>query len=141
MTSRVYRLAAAMLVLLGSSAALAADAADQPGDLWQVTSKMVMEGMPMAMPARMSQVCAPKVWTQPPAGGGDGQHCTRSDFTMNDGTATWTETCSNPAMTGHGEMTRHGADAYTGAIHFESADGNMTINIDGQRVGGCDNPM
>jgi len=94
--------------------------------------------MPMEMPAQMAQVCAAKIWTHPP--GGDEHRCKRSDFKMVGTTASWTERCENPAMTGHGEVTRQSADAYTGSIKFESAQGNMTIKLDGHRVGGCDNP-
>lgn len=41
-------------------------------------------------------------------------------------------------MTGHGEITRQSPDAYTGSITFESPQGNMTINLGGQRIGDCD---
>src|SRR5262245_29073942 len=132
------RLVAAFLLLLGANSILAADAAPA-GDLWQVTSKMSMEGMPMAMPARVSKVCAAKVWTQPP-GGNDQQKCTRTNFQMASNTATWTETCESPPMTCQGTITRQGADAYTGSLKFQSPQGNMTINIDGQRLGDCDKP-
>jgi hypothetical protein len=124
---------AVLFALTGSSFAAAAT-----GDLWQVTSKMAMEGMPMAMPAQVAKVCAAKTWTQPP--GGLRGKCTRSDFKLEGTKATWTEKCDNPPMTGHGEITRQGADAYTGSIEFESPQGNMTINLDGQRIGDCDNP-
>ena len=132
------RLIAAFVLLLGANSILAADA--PAGDLWQVTSKMSMEGMPMEMPARVSQVCAAKVWTQPP-GGNDQQKCTRTDFHMADGTATWTERCENPPMTGHGTVTRQGTDDYTGSLKFESPQGNMTINLVGHRTGDCDKPQ
>lgn len=136
------RLAAAFVVLLGSGSVFAAAAGS--GDLWQVNSKMAMDGVPpemlAQMPGQTMQVCAARVWTQPP--GGPNQHnCARKDFQMHGNTATWLETCENPTMTGQGEITRDGEDAYTGSIRFASADGNMTINLDGKRVGVCDNPQ
>jgi uncharacterized protein DUF3617 len=132
------RLVAAFVLVLGTHSIFAADA-PPTGDLWQVTSKMSMQGMPMEMPAHVGQVCAAKTWTHPP-GGNDQNKCKRTDFQMVGDTATWTESCEAPPMTGRGKITRQGADAYTGSITFESPQGNMTINLDGHRVGGCDNP-
>src|SRR5262245_48262855 len=109
--------------------------AAEPGDQWQVTSTMAMPGMP-AMPARTSATGTAKTWSQPP--GGVNSSCTRKDFSVNGAKTTWTETCANPPMTGRGEITRQGSDAFTGAITFESPQGNMTINLDGHRVGDCD---
>jgi hypothetical protein len=55
--------------------------------------------------------------------------------------ATWKITCDPPhAMTGTGEITRDGDAAYTGAMKFASADGNLTMKLDGRRVGECDKP-
>jgi hypothetical protein len=138
-------LAAASLFLVGGMHVLAADppaAADQPGDLWEVTSKMSMEGMPMAMPAQKVKVCAPKVWTEPPGGADERRKCTNSDFKMEGEKATWKVTCEGPPpMTGEGEIIRQGADAWTGAVKFASEKGTMTINLSGNRLEGCDNPV
>jgi hypothetical protein len=130
---RVYRLAIALALSAMSYPALAAT-----GDQWQVSSTMSMEGMPSGMPARVSNVCMPKTWTQPP--GTANNRCTRSDFHLDGATAKWTEKCDNPQMTGHGEITRQG-DAFTGAIKFESPQGNMTIDLSGHRTGDCDAPQ
>jgi hypothetical protein len=43
-------------------------------------------------------------------------------------------------MTGKGEITRQGSDAYTGSIKYASEQGNMTINLTGRKIGGCNNP-
>lgn len=110
------------------------------GDLWQVTTKMSMEGMPMQMPAQTSKRCAAKHWTAPPAGDNPRQKCTRSDVSMSGGKMTWTESCVAPAMTGRGEITRQGDDAYSGTIQYSSAQGNMTITLNGRKLGECDNP-
>jgi len=114
-------------------------AAASAGDLWQVTSTMSMQGMPSAMPARAASVCTAKTWSQPP--GGVNSSCTRSDFRVDGAKTTWTEKCTNPPMTGHGEITRQGDDAFSGAINFEAPQGNMTINLDGVRLGDCDSPQ
>jgi hypothetical protein len=116
--------------------------ADPPakGDLWQVSTKMSMEGMPMEMPTQTAKYCAAKEWTKPPAGDNPRQKCQRSDYHVSGGKITWTESCVSPAMTGKGEITRQGTDAYTGSIQYSSAQGNMTIKLSGHKIGECDNP-
>jgi hypothetical protein len=131
--------ASAALFLLGSLPALAAETPAK-GDLWEVTSKMSMEGMPMEMPAQTSKYCAAKVWTKPPAGDNPNQKCSRSGYTIAGSKVTWTETCEAPPMTGTGEIIRQGNDAYTGTIKYASGQGNMTIKLAGKKIGGCDNP-
>ena len=122
---------------LGSVAGVAGQAA---GDLWQVTPQMVMG--PMKMPLPPQQVCSAKQWTQPPAGSGPDQTCVNSNFMMSGtNTATWTVTCQNPPSTGTGTITRMGADSWTGAIQFMSAQGAMTINLSATRTGDCNNPQ
>lgn len=141
------RLAAiATLLLLASIPVRAADppaasANSSAGDLWDVTSRMSMEGMPMEMPAQKLRVCAAKTWTKPPGGADERQKCVASDFTMTGNKASWTVSCAASGMTGKGEITRQSADAYTGTVKYTSAQGNMTVKLDGHRVGGCDNPM
>jgi hypothetical protein len=134
------RAAAATLLLLGMPLGLLADPPAK-GDLWEVSSKMSMEGMPMEMPAGPTlKVCAPKVWTRPPAPANAHQTCRRSDYTVSGNKITWTESCESPAMTGKGEIIRQGNDAYTGSIAYAAEQGNMTIKLTGHKVGTCDNP-
>lgn len=130
MVKRMYRLA-----VVATMSAVSHPIAAAAGDQWQVGSTMSMEGMPNAMPSRVSSVCMPKTWVQPPGSGNN--QCTRSDFHLDGATATWTEKCENPPMTGHGEIARQG-DAFTGAIRFASPQGNMIINLSGHRTGDCD---
>ena len=127
--------AAAACVSLGSFAVVAAQA---PGDLWTVTPQMSMQGVTIPMPPQ--QVCSARQWTRPPAGSGPDPTCTNSDFAMSGNTATWKVTCQSPPSTGVGEITRMGVGSWTGSIKFNSADGEMTINLSGSRVGDCDNP-
>ena len=115
----------------------AAETAKEPGDLWQGSSQMSMEGMDMGMPAQTLKVCAPKTWKEPPAPANEQQKCRNSDFKVEVPKATWKVTCTNPTMTGEGEIVRDGATAYSGAIKFKSDDGNMKIKLNGRRVGDC----
>ena len=114
----------------------AAAEAGKTGDLWEVTSKMSMEGM--EMPGRSMKVCTPKEWKEPPAPADERQKCRYSDFKVVGSRATWKVRCSNPEMTGEGEVTRNGADSYTGVIKFTSEQATMTMKLDGKRVGDCD---
>jgi len=138
-TSFSCRAAVAASFLLGFLPVLGADAPAK-GDLWEVTSKMSMEGMPMEMPAQTTKVCATKVWTKPPGGDNPRQKCTRSEYKTTGDKITWTESCASPSMTGKGEITRQGNDAYTGTIQYASEQGNMTIKLTGRKIGGCDDP-
>jgi hypothetical protein len=115
-------------------------AGQQAGDLWSVRSQPQIAGMPFPMPAQTSQVCAARQWTAPPAGSGPDPTCVNSDFQLMGTTATWKITCQQPASTGEGSITRMGEDAYTGTIMFAMPQGQMTIALTGERVGGCDNP-
>jgi len=134
--------AGATLVVLGSALVLAAETAPaQTGDMWEVTSQMSMEGMPMAMPAQTSKVCSPKEWKEPPAPADQQHKCQNSDFKSTGSTSTWKVTCAGPpAMTGEGEITRDGANAYSGSIKFASSQGTMKIKLGGKRVGPCELP-
>ena len=116
----------------------AAPAGKEQGDLWEVTSKMSMEGMPMEMPATTQKLCAPKTWDEPP-GGDAGQGCEVSDFKSAAAGTSWKVRCAGPpAMTGEGEITRTSPDAYTGTIKVRSEQGEMTMKLAGRRLGACD---
>jgi hypothetical protein len=62
-----------------------------------------------------------------------------TEFTTTGNTSNWKIACQSPPMTGTGTITRTG-DGYTGAITFNSAQGAMTVNLTGRRVGDCNNP-
>lgn len=137
---------AATLFVVSANPPVAAEppvaGASQPkGDLWEVTSQMSMDGMDLPMPAQKLKVCSPKEWTRPPAPANEDQKCVNSEFVIDGPKSTWKTTCENPPMTGTGEITRDGDAAYSGAIKFTSNQGNLTIKLDGHRVGDCDNPV
>ncbi len=127
-------------LLEGATADTGAPAA--PGDLWEVTSQMTMEGMPIAIPTSKVKVCAPKDWTEPPGSADERRTCTNSDFKLVDGVkATWRVTCAGPpAMSGDGELTRDGADSWSGAIKFTSSEGAMNVKLSGRRLADCEKP-
>jgi uncharacterized protein DUF3617 len=130
-----------ILYLGGTSAcllfgSLAGAVAQATGDLWQVTPQMTMQGL--ALPLSPQQVCSAKQWTRAPAAGPD-PTCVNNGFAMSGNTASWMVTCKSPPSTGVGQITRSG-DSYTGSIKFTTADGEMTINLTGNRIGDCNNP-
>jgi len=132
------RLALSALVLLGSLPSLAAE---PPGELWEVTSKMSMEGMPFDMPVQTLKMCAAKNAQEPPGSANGERGCTNSDMHRVGNKVSWTSSCTGPpAMTGKGEITYEGTDTYTGTIKYVTDDGNMTINLTGRKIGGCDHP-
>ncbi len=113
--------------------------AKEPGEKWEVTTQMVMEGMPMAMPPRTSTVCSPREWKEPPAGD-QGQKCTYTDFHMEGNKATWKVSCAGPpAMTGDGEITREADPVRSkGTMNFASEGNKITIKMNGKKVGTCE---
>jgi hypothetical protein len=131
----------AAVIVLSSPLVFQAIAADSPakGDQWETTTRMSMEGMPMQMPAQTMKICAARNATEPP--GATRQNCTNTNFTRVDNKVTWEVKCTGPAMTGTGEIVYSGTDSYTGTIRFVSAEGNMTINLSGRKVGTCDHPQ
>jgi hypothetical protein len=93
------------------------------------------------MPVQTRKMCAARDRTEPPAAAGAPENCTSSSFERQDNTVTWAVTCTDPAMTGVGEIVYSDPDTYVGMIRFMSAQGNMTINLTGHKTGNeCDNP-
>ena len=126
------------LVPIPASTDETGNSAKEPGEKWEVTTQMSMEGMPMAMPARTSTVCSPKEWKEPPAGD-QGQKCTYTDFHMEGNKATWKVSCAGPpAMTGDGEITRDTDGSFKGTMNFASEGNKITIKMSGKKVGTCD---
>jgi len=129
--------ASVLLMLLVLSPARAGD---PPGNLWEMSSQMSMEGMPMAMPPNRLKVCTAKEWTKPPPGGD--ASCVNSNFQRDGNKATWTMQCSGEMpMQGTGEITFDSADSYSGAIKATAEGMNMTIRLSGKKIGTCDKPV
>lgn len=115
-------------------------AADAPGTLWQMTSQMVMQGMPFSPPPNTVNVCTANTWTRPPPGGD--ASCVNTNFQRDGNKATWDMQCSGQMpMTGHGEIVFEGTDAYTGAINATAEGVTVTIKLAGKKVGTCDKPI
>jgi hypothetical protein len=109
-------------------------------DQYDVTVKMEMVGMPMAMPPMMQRLCVKK-------GARDEdfvprqENCRVSDSTRTGSRLTFKIACTgNNPMTGTGDFT-FGASGYNGQMRLkgkmEGQDVDMTQTIAANRVGGC----
>ena len=100
-----------------------------------------MAGMPGDMPAQSTKVCTAKNSQEPPGAANEERGCKNSDMKKTGNKVTFTSTCTGPpAMTGKGEITFDGTDAYTGTIEYVMPQGAMTIKLSGKKLGGCDKP-
>ena len=132
------RLLAAIAISLLANGAVADE---PPGILWKTTSQMVMPGLPYSPAPNTSQLCTASEWTQPPPPP-PGQSCTTSNFQRSGNKVTWDTHCTGEMeMNGHGEITFTSEDAYTGTIAFAAEGMTVTVNLTGEKVGTCDNPI
>lgn len=108
-------------------------------ELWEVSSKMEMKGMPFAMPAHSSNVCIPKGQEKDPNRSvPNDKNCKMSDVKVSGNKMTWKMQCEGKdAMSGSGEMT-YGPGTYSGKMNMHSKDGDMVMAYDGKRIGSCD---
>jgi hypothetical protein len=133
MTPRALALTALLLASLASPASSEAPAT---GESWEITSQMVMEGMPMQMPKQTQRVCQERNWTEPPGAKRD-ESCRITDLRTSGNTTTWNMTCTGrDAMSGRGEITRT-PNSYSGAITMSSEYGGMKIQLSGKLLGEC----
>ena len=134
--ARGVAVAGGVLALAMAPAALAQGA----DDLYEVTVRMEMVGMPMQMPAMTQRSCVKK-------GASDADavphqdNCNVTNARRDGNKVTFSMVCTGrDAMTGNGEMTYAG-DGYSGTIRLkgkmEGQDMEMTQAITGRRVGAC----
>jgi Protein of unknown function (DUF3617) len=136
-----YQSAGAVAVLIAALVASLPVAAQGKDELWEVSSKMEMPGMPMAMPAQVNRVCVGKnrkdedlVPRQ--------SNCRVVDSKRVGSKFTYKMECTgNEPMTMVGEMT-FGNNAYDGQMRMTMTKTNDTMNmaVSGKRVGDCTAP-
>lgn len=131
----------AALVLAALSLVTAAAQAGT-GNLYSVTSKMEIVGMPFQMPAQTAEVCGPKDQASEKMVPRD-KDCTVSDFRVVGNKSTFNMACrgQNP-MTAKGEFEQISADAYRGRMQMqgkmEGEPMDMTMTFEGRKVRECD---
>jgi Protein of unknown function (DUF3617) len=126
------------LVALAATSPAAAQGKDE---LWEVSSKMEMPGMPMAMPAQVNRTCVAKnrrdedlVPTR--------DNCRVVDSKRVGNKFTYRMECTgNEPSTIVGELT-FGNNAYDGQMRMTMTRTNNTMNmaLSGRRVGDCTAP-
>ena len=136
-----YPSAGAVAVLLAALVAALPASAQGKDELWEISSKMDMPGMPMAMPAQVNRVCVGKnrkdedlVPKQ--------SNCRMVDSKRAGSKFTYKMECTgNEPMTMLGEIT-FGNNAYDGQMRMTMTKTNDTMNmaVSGQRVGDCTAP-
>ncbi|MGC4071795.1 MAG: DUF3617 family protein [Nibricoccus sp.] len=107
-------------------------------ELWEVTVKMEMAGMP-SMPARTTQVCQKKGERDPSklASKDASSDCKVTDMKQAGNRTTWKMACTKPeAMTGSGDITYSG-DSYQGTMTMSAKGMDMTNTMSGKKVGTC----
>lgn len=119
------------------------DEAVPAGVLWEATSQVTMEGMPLGAPPNRMQVCVAAGATEPPGSRNEERGCVNSNFVREGLKVTWSSVCSGPPeMNGQGEITYADEQqaSYAGAIRYMTEEGIVTIQLSGQRIGTCDKP-
>ena len=116
-----------------SSLALAA-----PGEYWEITNKMEMQGM--SMPGMTNKVCMPKGGEKDPRNSAD-KSCEVTDMKASGNKTSWKMRCerNGEVTTGSGEMSAT-PERTEGTINISSAKtGSMTMSFVNKRLGGaCD---
>ncbi len=107
------------------------------GEMWEITTKMEMEGMP-AMPMPASKVCIPKGQEKDPNRAvPEDKNCKTSDVKVSGNKMSWKMKCEGKdAMSGSGEMI-FGDGTYSGKMKMHDKDGDMVVAYNGKRVGGA----
>ena len=124
----------------GQAANAGRAAGNDKGELWEVTTKMEMAGMPMAMPAQTNKMCIGK-------NAGDEafvpqqEDCKLTQSSRSGNTHRYRMVCTGKnAMTADGEVTRT-ADQYSGRMRMkarmEGQDMDMTQTFSGKKLGEC----
>jgi hypothetical protein len=123
--------------ILGSCL-LASTAIAAPGEYWEMTNKVEMQGM--SMPGMTNKFCMGKGSESDPRQNTD-KDCEVTDMKMSGGKSSWKMRCvkNGEVMTGSGEMSGT-ADRNEGTIKFTSAKtGTMSMSFVNKRIGGaCD---
>ena len=123
-----------VLFLVASPAAFAQGADDQ----WEISSKMEMPGMPMAMPAQVMRVCVAKNAKDDEFIPKQGD-CKVVDSKRTGNKLAYKMTCSTPEPSTVEGETQFGSGTYDGKMRMTmtSSKQSMQMTYSGKRLGGC----
>ena len=105
-------------------------------DLWEVSTQMNMAGMPPGMGAQTQQVCQEKTADRKPVMPAR-EKCKVTDYKESGNRVTIHVTC--PEGTSVIEQTFNASRTeYKGTMKMKTRDGDMTMTMNGRKVGTCD---
>lgn len=136
---RVLSLSALVLGLAAGAGALAQT---QEGNLYRVTTKVELVGLPMQLPDQTTEVCGPKDHSSQKMVPHD-DNCSITRFEVDGNTSRYTLVCTGDTeLTAKGEFEQLGSDAYRGQMHMVgSSQGQsmeMNMRFEGKRIGACE---
>ena len=130
--------AAAIILMAATSISCADSGPNMKEGLWEITTKMKMQGMEMP-PVKHTQ-CITKDDLVPQGSQQPGQECEITDVKTSGNTVTWTMKCIGQGgnVIGTGEITYSG-DSFKGkmTISMPQANMEMTSYLSGKRIGNC----
>jgi hypothetical protein len=111
-------------------------------DKWEVTTSFEMVGMPFQMPPQTQTVCLPPGQQNNEKMIPADKNCKVASFTTSGNTSRFRIECAPPQqMTGEGEVTRIGTDAYKGTLkakgNMQGQAFDMKIAYAGRKIGSC----
>ena len=128
-----------IFLIIFNGFAIAASAIDMKEGLWEITTKMEMPGMPMAMPPVIHKQCLKKEAFIPQSGQAD-QGCGFKNLKIQGNTVTYEIDCDTEdgKMTGHGKVTYSGT-IMEGEMEMLMSQENMRMKsiIRGRYIGEC----
>ena len=133
------KLFAASIILVTAISISCADSGPNMNEgLWEITTKMQMQGMDMP-PAKHTQ-CITKSDLVPQGSQQPGQECEITDVKESGNTVTWTMKCIGQGgeVIGTGKITYSG-DSFKGTMTISMPQANMEMNgnLSGKRIGNC----
>ena len=116
-----------------------------PGEWWEITAKMDMQGMPFPMPAQTTKICMPKGGQADPANTqGKDRNCKMTDVKHSGNTVKFKGSCVNQGETMNMEgETSHDDNSFKSNVKMsgksQGKNMNMAMVSNGKRIGGvCD---
>jgi hypothetical protein len=105
------------------------------GELWEISSQMNMPGMPAGMGAQTQRVCGGDDPERAAAQNKD-KSCKVKDKKQTANRLTVTMVCAEGTMTVDQQYNAARTE-FKGTMKMTSKDGDMTVNMTGRKVGGC----
>jgi hypothetical protein len=113
-----------------------AAAAQNTGELWEISSQMNIPGMPAGMGAQTQRICQGDDPARRAASDKDQKDCKVTDKKQTATRTTVTMTCKDGKMTVDQQYNAARTE-FKGSIKMTSKEGDFTMNTTGRKVGAC----